>query len=153
MYTLKTCMLNFMSAYTNNVCIFSFTFRVRSRRSKADSYITYGVSQPSSKFLEAEAEDLAYNTCVRPPMWTTDDSNATMAATMGRQQPYKQTANSDMRSLPRNMNGYNQDDPYDGHAVMMIDTEPCTGDLPSGCTSGSITFFIHDKIHFCSNYT
>ena len=54
-----------------------------------------------SKYFDAETDDLAYNTCVRPPIWAPDDSNATMTATIGRQQPYKQTGNVDMRSLPR----------------------------------------------------
>ena len=38
---------------------------------------------------DAETDDLAYNTCVRPPIWAPDDTNATMTATIGRQQPYK----------------------------------------------------------------
>ena len=88
-----------------------FLSSVRARNGKSNDYITYGVSQPAGKYMEAESDDLAYNTCVRPPMWAPDDNDATMVATMGRHAPHKQPGGVDMRSLPRNMNGYDRSEP------------------------------------------
>ena len=65
------------------------------------------MSQPVSKYIDAETDDLAYNTCVRPPIWSPEDNDAAMTATVGRQQPYRQAGNVDIdiRTLPRNANG------------------------------------------------